>query len=86
LNLLAANSIYGDGEKPLSWAKDLLEQNAARKSWLIFYTHDVQETPSPWGCTPVLFERIVKAALDSGARILTVGEMVSRAALTTSAS
>ena len=86
LNLLAANSIYGDGEKPLSSAKDLLKQNAARKTWLIFYTHDVQETPSPWGCTPVLFERIVQAALDSGARIVTIGEMVSRATLTTSAS
>lgn len=86
LNLLAANSIYGDGEKPLSAAQDLLEQNAVRNSWLIFYTHDVQETPSPWGCTPILFERIVRAASDSGARIVTIREMVSLAKPTTTAS
>jgi len=86
LNLLSANSIYGDGEKPLRSAEDLLEQNAERKSWLIFYTHDVQETPSPWGCTPILFESIVRSALDSGARIVTIGEMVSQATLTISAS
>ena len=79
LNLLAANSIYGDGKNALSSARGLIEQNAERKSWLIFYTHDVQELPSPWGCTPGLLKQIVCASLDSGTRIVTVGEMISQA-------
>jgi peptidoglycan/xylan/chitin deacetylase (PgdA/CDA1 family) len=78
LNLLAANSLYG-GIEQLATAKALLDKNAQRKSWLIFYTHDVQPHPSPWGCTPSLFERVVRAALDSGARISTVAQMMTTA-------
>jgi hypothetical protein len=73
LNLLSANLIYGDGEKPLTSAKDLLEQNADRKCWLIFFTPVAVELYAR------SFERIVRAALNSGARIVTVREMVSRA-------
>jgi peptidoglycan/xylan/chitin deacetylase (PgdA/CDA1 family) len=78
LNLLAANSLYG-GMEQLAAAQALLDQNAKFKSWLIFYAHDVQPNPSPWGCTPALFEQVVRAALDSGARIATVAQMTTAA-------
>ena len=54
LNLLRANSLYG-GDERFATAESLIEQNMSRKRWLIFYTHDVREAPSPYGCTPRLF-------------------------------
>ena len=31
----------------------------ARNGWIIFYTHDVAEQPSEWGCTPAQLEAVV---------------------------
>jgi peptidoglycan/xylan/chitin deacetylase (PgdA/CDA1 family) len=47
------------------------------KAWLIFYTHDVQENPSPYGCSPKLLREAVAYAFKAGARILTVGKAVT---------
>jgi hypothetical protein len=49
----------------------------------MFYTHDVRPKPSPYGCTPALFEFAVSAALESGSRVLTVAQALneSRSAL-----
>jgi peptidoglycan/xylan/chitin deacetylase (PgdA/CDA1 family) len=52
--------------------KDLIDRNRLARGWLILATHDVCATPSPFGCTPVFFEEIVRYAVDSGARILPV--------------
>jgi peptidoglycan/xylan/chitin deacetylase (PgdA/CDA1 family) len=79
LNLLHANSLYGGAER-FAAAESLIKQNARQKSWLIFYTHDVQEKPSPYGCTPSLFEAAVRSAVDSGAEILTVTKALERVA------
>lgn len=78
LNLLRANGLYG-GADQLAAAKALVEENRRKQSWLIFYTHDVQLNPSPYGCTPALFQQVVDAAIASGARITTIGEAVSMA-------
>jgi peptidoglycan/xylan/chitin deacetylase (PgdA/CDA1 family) len=51
----------------------LIDENAAAPGWLVFSTHDVAERPSPYGCTPELFEQIVGHAAASGARLLTIG-------------
>ena len=40
---------------------------------MIFYTHDISENPSPFGCKPSQFERVVRSAVQAGAKILTVG-------------
>lgn len=50
----------------------LIEENRQRAGWLIFSTHDVCDTPSPYGCTPEFLECAVKAARESGASILPV--------------
>ena len=76
LNLLRANHLYGDTDQFAS-AKMLIDENNRRKSWLIFYTHDVRPTPSRFGCTPAFLERVVRAAVESGARIATVGEVIA---------
>ena len=76
LNLLRANSIYGDADAAPALCR-LIAENVRRHGWLIFYTHDVQAKPSPYGCTPELFEHIVSTAAGSGARLLPVGEVLS---------
>jgi peptidoglycan/xylan/chitin deacetylase (PgdA/CDA1 family) len=73
LNLLRANRIYGDVDQAPQ-LEALISENLQRKSWLIFYTHDVRPQPSPYGCTPALFESIVACAARSGSRILTVAQ------------
>lgn len=46
--------------------------------WLIFFTHDIAPTPTPWGCTPETFDRLVGHALDRGCDILPVDVMLDR--------
>jgi glycosyltransferase involved in cell wall biosynthesis len=50
--------------------KDLIELNRQRCGWLIFATHDISSTPTPFGCTPEFFERVVQCAVKSGAQIV----------------
>lgn len=52
----------------------LIEENRAARGWLILATHDVDTTPTSFGCTPEVFEEIVQCAVNSGARILPVVE------------
>ena len=61
--------------------KDIIDRNRRVRGWLIFATHDVAANPTPYGCTPEFFEEVVKYAVDSGARILTVARALE--ALTT---
>jgi peptidoglycan/xylan/chitin deacetylase (PgdA/CDA1 family) len=45
----------------------LIEDAQAKNAWLIFYTHDVAEEPSPFGCTPAQFQSIVAYAAENAA-------------------
>jgi peptidoglycan/xylan/chitin deacetylase (PgdA/CDA1 family) len=54
----------------------LVEQAVERRAWLIFYTHDVDKMPSPYGCTPELFEYAVRTAAASKADVLDVRKAV----------
>jgi glycosyltransferase involved in cell wall biosynthesis/peptidoglycan/xylan/chitin deacetylase (PgdA/CDA1 family) len=54
--------------------KDLIDRNRQVHGWLIFATHDISDSPTPFGCTPEFFEEIVRYAVSSGARILPVAD------------
>jgi peptidoglycan/xylan/chitin deacetylase (PgdA/CDA1 family) len=75
LNLLRANSLYGQIDR-IPFAESLLNHNQNRRGWLIFYTHDVRENPSRFGCTPALLEAVVSRSAEMGFQIKTVGEVV----------
>jgi peptidoglycan/xylan/chitin deacetylase (PgdA/CDA1 family) len=45
----------------------LIDDAKAGSGWLIFYTHDVADEPSPFGCTPAQFEAIVAYAVENAA-------------------
>ncbi len=53
----------------LSYVKSL----EAEPGWLIFYTHDVRNNPSEWGCTPELFKAICSAVQRAEFEVMTVG-------------
>jgi len=54
--------------------KRVVDRNVEGMGWLIFSTHDVTRSPTPYGCTPEYFERTVACARESGARIATMAE------------
>jgi hypothetical protein len=39
-----------------------IDEARDRNGWVIFYTHDVSEDPSEWGCTPAQLEAVVDHA------------------------
>ena len=77
-NLLRANSLYS-GCLDLESVGRLLEETQRRKGWLIFYTHDISDTPSAFGCKPGQFETVVKIAVKTGVRLLPVGQAICNA-------
>ncbi len=73
LNLLSAfflEKVRGN----LRMVEELINRNSQLRGWLIFATHDVDERPTPYGCTPEFFESVVRLSVGSGARILPVVE------------
>jgi len=75
LNLLRANSLYGDLDRADA-AKGLILENEKRGHWLIFYSHDVVTNPSPFGCTPKLLDAVCSFAAAREARFMTVEQVM----------
>jgi peptidoglycan/xylan/chitin deacetylase (PgdA/CDA1 family) len=76
LNYLSAYFLEKTRHDPEA-IKQLIEQNRAAGGWLIFATHDVCDSPTPYGCTPGFFEDIVHYSVTSGARIVPVAEALN---------
>jgi peptidoglycan/xylan/chitin deacetylase (PgdA/CDA1 family) len=54
----------------------LIDDAQAMNGWVIFYTHDVSEAPSPFGCTPTQFQSIVAYAAEN-APVLPVRDVLA---------
>jgi peptidoglycan/xylan/chitin deacetylase (PgdA/CDA1 family) len=52
--------------------REIIDRNCEQHGWLVFATHDISDSPTPFGCTPRFFEDVVQYAANSGARILPV--------------
>ena len=50
--------------------KQMIDATVDAKAWLILATHDVCPSPTRYGCTPELFERVVRYSVDSGATVV----------------
>lgn len=78
LNQAPAVGIEGpDGE---ALARRWLHEAKTRKAWLILYTHDVADDPSPWGCTPGALAALIDEARAAGFEIDTVGAVARKLA------
>jgi|SRR5580704_1265858 peptidoglycan/xylan/chitin deacetylase (PgdA/CDA1 family) len=71
LNQLAAHFLEKSRHN-IQAVKDLIDHNRKVHGWLIFATHDISDSPTPFGCTPEFFEQVVQYAASSGARVLPV--------------
>ncbi len=71
LGALCAERLYSNLTSPAA-VRSLIERNAKPRTWLIFYTHDVADHPSRYGCTPALFESALSGALAAGYQVLPV--------------
>jgi peptidoglycan/xylan/chitin deacetylase (PgdA/CDA1 family) len=79
LNQAPAVGVEGpDGE---AVARRWLNEAARAPAWLILYTHDVAERPSPWGCTPGVWAALVAEARTREFDIVTVAEGARRLGL-----
>lgn len=76
LGFLRANPVYSRFD--IARPKDLIRRNTKESGWLIFYTHDVADSHSRYGCTPEYFREVVRCAVESGAEIEPVGKVVPR--------
>lgn len=77
LNLLRANSLYGDVDQ-LEPVRRLIVENEKRRGWLVFYSHDVRPLPSRFGCTPELLEAAVSFASQRAGSIVTVAQALAK--------
>lgn len=50
------------------------DQAVASNGWLIFYSHDVEPQPSPYGCSPALLRHALEAAARRNMPALSVAE------------
>ena len=73
LNALGACFLEQNRDNPGA-LKELIDRNRRERGWLVFATHDISNSPTPYGCTPRFFEGIVGYAVGSGARVLPVAE------------
>jgi peptidoglycan/xylan/chitin deacetylase (PgdA/CDA1 family) len=51
----------------------------AKNGWLIFYSHDVAASPSPYGCSPSLLRHALEAASQRKIQILSVADALQSA-------
>ena len=51
---------------------DMISECASNGGWLIFYTHDVSEKPSDFGCTPDQFKKCVHEVSNNKLPVLPV--------------
>jgi peptidoglycan/xylan/chitin deacetylase (PgdA/CDA1 family) len=50
------------------------DEAVAKNGWLIFYSHDVVDEPSPYGCSPALLRHALEAATRLNMPILSVAD------------
>jgi peptidoglycan/xylan/chitin deacetylase (PgdA/CDA1 family) len=66
-----------------SWGADKVERwiEAARavNGWLVFFSHDVSDDPTPHGCTPAMLEHALASARDAGFDLAPVNRALARA-------
>jgi hypothetical protein len=56
-----------------------LDRAEAERGWLIFFTHDVSDDPSPYGSSRRRFEAVADAVARRGVRVLPVKNAVGLA-------
>ncbi|OGR10834.1 MAG: hypothetical protein A2277_18050 [Desulfobacterales bacterium RIFOXYA12_FULL_46_15] len=72
INLMDLKAVRIYSRSGIDRCLGLVRECAALGGWLIFYTHDVCDSPSDFGCTPEQFREVVAAASNRKISVLTV--------------
>jgi peptidoglycan/xylan/chitin deacetylase (PgdA/CDA1 family) len=77
---LAQLKAYGIERK--SWSEAHIEaavkEAVDRKAWVIFFTHDISNDPTPYGATPQMLEHAILTLKAAGVETLTVRDALAR--------
>ena len=74
LNELSSFGFYSDT------AQSVIDRVHAVKdtpTWMTLFTHDIQDAPTPWGCTEGEFQALLDAIESSGARVMTIRQALA---------
>ena len=55
-----------------------IDQAVATRGWVIFFTHDVSQSPSPFGCTPAMLEHALERLARARIEVLPVKHAMAR--------
>lgn len=73
---LRAYPLYGAGA--LTRAHGALKLAAKRNAWMIAFTHDVSDAPSPWGTRPQDLQALLEAARKHGVALAPISAAFAR--------
>lgn len=59
---------------------DVIRKAKASNAWIVIYTHDIDDKPSPWGCTPRHLGSVVEQLLKHGIEVLPLKNALARVA------
>lgn len=79
VSLLLGTALYERHVADRSIAR-MVDETWQRNGWLILYTHDVEPSPSPVGCSPESFGEIVERVVRRGFQVLPVKDAFAVAA------
>jgi len=77
-DLNQAPAVGVEGPRGEARALKWIDRAAKRKAWLILFTHDIADQPSPWGSTPNTLERLIQAARERAFDVVTIAEGAKR--------
>ena len=66
-----------EGKHTLDYIFEKISEAERTNGWLIFYTHDVEDKFTDWGCSPRYFESVVHECLKRGIRVATVNDALN---------
>ncbi len=75
--------LRGEPLERRSWSEAKIEAAidaaVAKRGWLILFSHDVSEDPSPYGCTPAMLDHALSRLAAAGVEVLPVKHALARA-------
>jgi peptidoglycan/xylan/chitin deacetylase (PgdA/CDA1 family) len=60
------------------YIESMIEKARQENGWLIFFTHDISDKPSPYGATPQMLEHCIAALQAAGVEILPVKHALAK--------
>ncbi len=72
---LRAYAMFG---KPFDAMRRALKRAVKRNAWIIGFTHDISDTPSPWGTSAADLDALLREAHALGFTVLPVGAALER--------